>query len=271
MRVPYKYALCSETFEDRSLREAAKLTAEIGYQGIELAPYTLADLVTDLAASDREGIRRDVEDAGLTVAGLHWLLANTPHRLNVPDRDTRTAAADYLVALVDFCADVGGDTMVFGSPAQRDPSEGFTPEAGWEWTTEAMKRVGERASERGVIFCIEPLGTPFISWIDDAIRLVEAVDCPGFRMMVDCKAMAQDERWSVSDQIRHVDGWFHHVHVNDPNRLGPGMGDLDFTPILKTLADLDYAGWVSVEAFDFDMGREIVARTSLDNMKAILR
>lgn len=246
------------------------MTAEIGYQALELAPFTLADLVTDLSVSDRDGIRKDVEDAGLTVAGLHWLLANTPHRLNVPNSDTRSAAADYLVALVDFCADVGGDILVFGSPAQRDPADGFSLEDGWAWMTEAMRRVGERASERQVSFCTEPLGTPFISWIDDAIRLVEEVDCPGFRMMVDCKAKAQDDRWSVSDQIRHVHGCFDHVHVNAPNRLGPGMGDQDFDPILKTLVDLKYDGWVSVEAFEFEMAREVVARTSLESMKRIL-
>ena len=88
-------------------------------------------------------------------------------------------------------------------------------------------------------------------------------------MMVDCKAMAQDDRWSVSDQILHAHGSFHHVHVNDPNRLGPGMGELDFDPILNTLAKLDYQGWVSVEAFDFEMGREKGARTSFENMKRL--
>ena len=268
--VPYKYALCSETFEDRSLDEAARLTAEIGYTGLELAPYTLCELVTDLDQADRKQIRKDVEDAGLEVAGLHWLLANTPFRLNTPDEDERRAAGNYLVELVDFCADVGGDKMVFGSPAQRDPADGYDPTEAWVWMVECMRRCGERANERGVTFCIEPLGTPFVTWIDDAMRLAEEVNQPGFAMMVDCKAMAQDDRWSISDQIRHAHGSFHHVHVNDPNRLGPGMGDLDFNPILGLLKDLNYSGWVSVEAFDFESGRENVARTSLQNMQHIV-
>jgi sugar phosphate isomerase/epimerase len=268
--ITYKYALCSETFEDRSLTESAKLTADIGYTGIELAPYTLCNLVTELDASDRKQIRTDVEDAGIQVAGLHWLLANTPFRLNTPDEDERRAAGDYLVELVDFCGDVGGDTMVFGSPAQRDPVEGFDPDRAWAWMVECMRMCGKRANERGVTFCIEPLGTPFVTWIDDAMRLVEDVGQPGFAMMVDCKSMAQDDRWSVSEQIQHAHGSFHHVHVNDPNRLGPGMGSLEFKPILATLQDLDYSGWVSVEAFDFDSGRENVARTSFDNMQRIV-
>jgi sugar phosphate isomerase/epimerase len=255
-------------FEDWPLDRIAATAAQIGYQGIELAPFTLADLVTDLTATDRRKIRQDVEGAGLAVSGLHWLLAQTPFRLNVPDPDERARAADYLLALIDFLADVGGDILVFGSPAQRDPADGFAPEDAWQSTVEIMRRCGERASARGVTFCIEPLGTPFVTWVDDAARMVQEVDHPGFRMMVDCKSMAQDGRWSLSDQIRAAGPWFEHVHVNDPNLLGPGMGEMDFAPILATLADLAYAGWVSVEVFRYELGPERIARESLANLRA---
>ena len=68
-----KFALCNEMFEGWPLDQIAATAAEIGYQGLELAPYTLATLVTDLSAADRAKIRKDVEGAGLKVAGLHWL------------------------------------------------------------------------------------------------------------------------------------------------------------------------------------------------------
>ena len=185
--VSWRYAACSEMFEGWSLEKTANCVAELGYQGLELAPFTLCERVTDLLAEDRKTIRRTVEGAGLEVAGLHWLLANTPFRLNPPDPKERQQAAAYLLDLVDFCADVGGKILVFGSPAQRDPVDGFSLEEGWTATVKAMRACGERASERGVTFCIEPLGTDFVSWVDDAIRMVEEVNCPGFQMMVDCK------------------------------------------------------------------------------------
>lgn len=264
---PWKYAICNEGFEGWPLEKIAQTVAEMGYEGVELAPFTLCDLVTDLTAEDRREIRQVVEGAGLQVAGVHWLLAQTPFRLNVPDADERRAAADYLVALVDFCADVGGDTLVFGSPAQRDPQDGFSVGTAWAETVQVMRRVGKRAHERGVSFCIEPLGTPFVTWVDDAVKMVEEVNQPGFAMMVDCKAMAQDERWSPADQIREMAGHYRHVHVNDPNRLGPGMGDLDFKPIMSALDEVAFSGWVSVEAFEFSQGAEFVARESLKNLK----
>jgi sugar phosphate isomerase/epimerase len=133
-----------------------------------------------------------------------------------------------------------------------------------------MRRCGERAEERGVILCIEPLGTPFITWVDDALRLVQEVDRAGFKMMVDCKSMAQDKRWEPAEQIRYASPWFKHVHVNDPNRLGPGMGEVDFRPIMAALRELNYDRWVSLEAFEFPGGPERVARESMANMLAAL-
>jgi sugar phosphate isomerase/epimerase len=270
INVPWRYSLCNEMFEGWALAEVARLASEIGFQGVELAPYTFAPLVTDLSAADRARIRRDVEAAGLKVAGLHWLLARTPHRLNTPDAEERGRAAEYLLALIDFCADVGGEILVFGSPDQRDPVEGYRLDEAWASTVEVMRRCGERAETRGVTFCIEPLGTPFITWVDDALRLVQEVDRAGFRMMVDCKSMGQDGRWAPAEQMRYAAPWFKHVHVNDPNLLGPGMGELDFQPIMATLRELAYDGWVSLEAFEFPGGPERIARESMANLLAAL-
>jgi sugar phosphate isomerase/epimerase len=271
VQVNWKYSICNEMFEEWPLAKVAETAAALGYQGVELAPFTLAPLITDLDAAQRRQIRRDVEGAGLEISAVHWLLAQTDFRLNVPDIAERQAAADYLVALVDFAADVGGDNLIFGSPGQRDPQDGFSDADAWAWMVEAMRRVGDRAAERGVTFCIESLGTKFITWVDDSARLVREVDSPGFKMMVDCKSMAQDDRWSVADQIKAVWPLFRHVHVNDPNALGPGMGDLAFAPIMGALRDLGYDNWVSLEVFKFDLGPERIARESMANVKAALQ
>ena len=270
--VKWKYSLCNEMFENWALSKIAATAADLGYQGIELAPYTLAPLVTDLSAEDRKRIRQDVEGAGMKVSGLHWILAKTPFQLNAPDRERREAASKYLLDLIDFCADVGGEILVFGSPQQRDPMEGWSAEDAWKWPVEAMRRCGERAAQRGVFFCLEPLiGTKLLTGVDVVAKMVREVDHPGLRMMVDTKSMGSDTRWSVADQLKAVWPLFKHVHVNDPNLLGPGMGDLDFRPIVATLRDLGYDRWLSLEVFKFELGSENIARQSLANLKAALQ
>jgi sugar phosphate isomerase/epimerase len=61
-----------------------------------------------------------------------------------------------------------------------------------------------------------------------------------------------------------------YFHLNDPNLQGPGFGALDFVPIMSALLDIGYAGWASVEPFDYSPGIEVLAEKSLAYAKECL-
>src|SRR2546430_4627184 len=129
-----RYAICNETFEGWDHGRVCRKVAELGYEGLELAPFTLAPRITDVTPAQRRTLRQQAEDAGLTIIGLHWLLAKTEGlQLTSPDAAVRQRTAAYLVELARACRDFGGDLMVFGSPAQRRIPAGATREqaAGW--------------------------------------------------------------------------------------------------------------------------------------------
>jgi len=50
--------------------------------------------------------------------------------------------------------------------------------------------------------------------------------------------------------------WIRHIHVNETDGKHCGAGDYDFGPVLAILKKLNYAGWISLEAFDFSPGAE---------------
>jgi sugar phosphate isomerase/epimerase len=62
----------------------------------------------------------------------------------------------------------------------------------------------------------------------------------------------------VREQFAHI----RHVHLNELDGRHPGTGRYDFRPVLQTLKDLGYRGWISLEVFDFSAGGEAIARDS---------
>src|SRR5690606_15771247 len=128
-RSAMKFGLCQELFGERSWREQCQTMARLRDHGVEMAPFTLAHGVNDVSSDRRAPLRREAEEHGLEVIGLHWLLAKTTGlHLTTSDAAVRRATADYLIELADCCADIGGTILVFGSPGQRSLEPGVTTE-----------------------------------------------------------------------------------------------------------------------------------------------
>lgn len=268
-----RFSICNELFAGWQLRQAFQFCRNLGYHAVELAPFTLAESVKAISPDERRAIRRMAQQAGIEIAGLHWLLVKPAGlHLTTPDAEVRRHTAEYLVELVHFCADVGGGVLVLGSPKQRSIPEGSTPERAWECALETLSPAVKTAEARGVTWCIEPLSpaeTDFLNRAEDAIRFAQALDSPSARIILDVKAMSSEGK-PIPQIIRESAGWFAHFHANDPNLKGPGMGDVDFVPILRALKEVGYSGYVSVEVFDYSDGAERTAQVSIQNLRSAL-
>lgn len=269
-----KFGLCQELFGDLPWEEQCRVMAGLGYDGVEIAPFTLAPRVTDLSAERRQTIRAQAEGHGLEVIGLHWLLAKTVgFHLTTADAGVRLATAAYLVELARCCADLGGKFLVFGSPAQRSLQPGVSREQAMEHAAEVFGAAMPACAEHGVTVAFEPLTpkeTDFVNTCEEACELIDRVGHPNLKLHQDVKAMLGGEREDVPMLIAEFAEKTVHFHANDTNLLGPGMGDTDFVPIFEALLHSGYQGYVSVEVFDYSPGAETIARTSIDTMRAAL-
>ena len=267
--MPFSFALCSEVFStpiDETIREVARL----GFDGIEIAPFNVAPSVTDVPAERRAEIRRLAEDEGLRIVGLHWLLLSPDGlHLTTPDAAVRRRTIDYMIELARFCSDLGGAVMVLGSPRQRDIAEGDDPIAATERAADGLREVAAECAERGVELLLEPLHpqeTNFLQTVEEAKRLAERIDSPSVGYILDCKAMSGMPRGIVGTIEEHGAG-AGHFHANEPGGLGPGMGTLDFVPILRALRQSGYSGWVSTEPFHYEPDPVTVGRAALDALR----
>ncbi len=262
-----RLGICNELFEGWEFGDVCRTVKRLGYDGLEIAPFTLAPRITDLPAGRRRELRAMVEDTGLATIGLHWLLAKTEgFYLTTPDAAVRNRTADYLVALAEATRDLGGELMVLGSPKQRDLLPGVSYEQASGYAIEVFERIMPTIGAMGINLCLEPLApseTDFLNTCGQANALIACVGHPGLKLHMDVKAQSSEPAGTVPELIARFASRAGHFHAQDVNLQGPGMGDVDFVPIMKALVDSGYDRWVSVEVFDFSPGAEETARRSI--------
>lgn len=265
-----KFGICNEIFKDWTLDDAMAYAHKVGYDAIEIAPFTLAKYVTEISAAQRQQIRESAARTGIAISGIHWVLVQAEGMyLNHPDSGTRQQTARYFCDLVDFCADLGGKIIVVGSPKQRNVMDGVSYQHAWDWAAETFRNAVQQAEERGVTICLEPLApaeTNFINTATEAIRFVEPFRSEHFKIILDVKAMCSESK-PIPQIIRESWPHFAYFHANDANLKGPGFGAVDFQPIAAALKEVGYNGYVSVEVFQFDEGAEAIASQSIDYLK----
>ncbi len=268
-----RIAICNEMFEDWKIEDVFTYAAELGYDAVEIAPFTLADSVLDISETERSRIRKAAEDAKIEIAGLHWLLVSPPGLyVNHPDAEIREETRDYFLALVNLCADLGGEVMVIGSPQQRNVMDPLSFEEAWEYARATFSESAALAGERDVMLCMEPLSsdqTNFITHPDKAVEMVEAVNHPNFQIILDVCSTAK-EGIDMPTQIRKHAQHVAHFHSNDDNGYLPGSGNVDYPPIIEALKEIDYKGYVSTEVFDFKPDPKTIAKRSIEFVKSLL-
>lgn len=263
----FRHAICNEAFDKWDFAEACRVIKRLGYEGIEIAPFTLAEDPLDVSAARRNELKDIMASEGLTFVGLHWLMV-TPKTLHVTTADEalRNRSWEYVRNLVDLCADLGPDgVMVFGSPKQRS-SQGNTPAEATVNYVNGLKSVAPHAEQRGVKILIEALPkeqTDVVLTLDEAVAHVQSIQSPAIWTMFDTHN-AVDEVEPHADLIEKHFKWIQHVHVNETDGKHPGCGDYDFVPVFRRLAKLNYGGWISMEAFDFTPGAERLAGESIN-------
>jgi len=270
-----RISLCNEVIRDLPFERQCAFARAVGYDGLEIAPFTLGDEPHLLSAQRRADVRRVAAGAGIAITGLHYLmLAPTGLSITSSDAAQRARTIDVMRRLCDLCADLGGHVLVHGSPAQRQLEPGREAE-GRKRGAECFAAVAAAAENAGVTYCIEPLAatdTQFVCTVEAAAAIVRAIGSPAVKTMVDCSAAARTEGSLIPDLLRTwlPTGLIAHVHLNDPNRRGLGEGALRFGPVLEALEAGGYAGMAAIEPFVYEPDGPACAARAIGYVRGLM-
>ena len=266
-----RHAICNEAFEKWDFADACRAIHDIGYSGIEIAPFTLGETPAGVSQAKRAELRDVIKSEGLIFVGLHWLMVS-PKGLHVtsPDADLRRRSWEHVHDLIDLSADLGPDgVMVFGSPNQRKSSGGLSREEATRHMADGLAAAAPHAEARGVTVLLEALPLnqcDVVQSLAEAVGIVEQIGSPAIQTMFDVHNAVDETEPHPTLVERHL-GHIRHVHVNELNGDHCGAGNYNFRPLLETLIRLKYTGWVSLEAFDFTVGAERLATESLRHLE----
>jgi sugar phosphate isomerase/epimerase len=271
-----RIALCNEVIAPMPFPQQCAYAAKLGYDGLEIAPYTLSEEPHRMGTARIAAARAAAEDAGIAVTGLHWLLIKpTGLSISARDENVRKRTIDVMHSLIDLCAELGGKYLVHGSPQQRRVEAGETRAAAMARAQECFAAVAERAQKAGVVYCIEPLAsdqTPLINTLEEAAGMVAQIDSSSIKTMIDCSSAGRMEKEPLNTLVDRwlPKGLIAHVQVNDRNRRGPGQGEQRFAPLFASLKKNRYGGDVAVEPFDYVPDGPGAAARAIGYIKGIL-
>jgi sugar phosphate isomerase/epimerase len=275
-----KLATCNEPWKDIPVEEVFRRIAQAGFVGVEIAPFTLAEDIRTINAARRKEIAKAANDLGLKIVGLHWLFVSPKGlHLTTPDANVRKQSLEFLKALADFCGDLGGGVMVFGSPKQRDIVAPTTYTDGWNRAKEIYAAAADHCAQRNVTVCIEalsPKDTNFINTVEEAARMADEIHHPAIDIMIDTKAMSSMPGGVVENVLRFGKR-AKHFHANEPSGKGVAMPikpdetpNVNWKEVLGALKQSEFEHWISCEPFDYLPDPDTVARTAIQTLTAAM-
>lgn len=268
-----KLAICSEIFINWEVENIISYCANLGYDGLEISAPTLGERPDNMPLKRRDAIRNFAENHKIEIVGLHHVLSAAPGLfISSPDPKIRTYVTEYLIDMIDCCADLGGQKMIFDSPAQRNIGAQQTFQEVWNYTREIFSQCLEHAEAKNITICIEPMSpveTNFINSAAQAIKLIKELNHPNFQLQLDVKALCFEKK-PVSEMIFESGQYLQHVHVNDLHGHEPGCGNMDFQPILDTLRKIKYQNYLSVEVSELSDDGETIASRAYHYLSKLL-
>lgn len=230
---------------DAELARLVPLVAEIGFDWIELPIETPGDY--DYA---RAGSLVRQHGLGVSVA-----VAMGPDRdLIHPDESIRASGATYIRHCVDAAHTIGAHVLMgpmYSAVGRTWQMSADERERDTELLVRHLRDLARYAESRDVTLCVEPLNrfeTSFLNLAAQGVELVDRVDHPACRLMLDTFHMNIEER-SLGEAIRLAGPRLRHVHACENDRGTPGSGHVPWDDVAGALRDVGYDGAVVIESF----------------------
>jgi sugar phosphate isomerase/epimerase len=255
-----KLAFSTNAYLNHSFADAAARIARLGYAGLELMADVPHAWPAYLLPESKKAIRDAMAANRLAFSNVNAFMmhaVNDPRQKYwypswiEPDPHYRRIRIDHTKRALSLAKELGAPCVT---------TEPGGPVAGRSWKeclalfVEMLKPVVEHAEKEGVPLLVEPEPDLLIETADQYLEFATKIQSPmlGLNFDIGHFYCVKDE---PAPTVHKLKDHIRHVHLEDiaatrvHHHLVPGDGVIDFASTLKALADVGYAGWVTVELY----------------------
>jgi sugar phosphate isomerase/epimerase len=276
-----RFSFSTNAFVTHSLLDAVEKIAGLGYEGVEILADTPHLYPHSVNASDLARLGRLLTRLNLQVVNVNantavgyygrtfWEPLFEPSLAN-PDQSARRWRIDYSIRCVDIARALGSPNVSLTSGRM---IPGTPPEQGLCLLRESLKEVLDHAERKDVRIGLEYEPGLLVERYEELGRLIDEIGSPYFGANLDLghSHVLGEEPEEVIGRLS--DALFH-LHLEDIRdrkhyHLVPGLGDMDFGTIFRSLRQRSYAGFLTVELYTYPQDPEGAGRRALAHLREV--
>jgi len=241
-KIGFNALVWSASVSDELLPIADKLKA-IGYDGIECL----------IGSPDEEAYRclgNHTKNIGLETTSV-FVLGSSENPVS-SSAEIRARGLERLKWAIDRAYEMhariiaGPFHSVHGTFSRQPPQD-----QEYGWSGEILHAAGEYAAQAGITLSLEAVNRfecYLCNTMEQLTKMVKAADHPNVTAMYDTHHANIEEK-KIGEAIRLIAPVLSHVHISENDRGTPGDGHVHWQETFSTLAQINYKGWLTVEAF----------------------
>ena len=273
-----KFAFSSNAFTNYSLADSLKEIAQIGYEGAEIMCDIPHAYPPSLDSNKIGEIQNTLSQHNLQISNFNaftlFALGDTYHPSWIEiDEDKRQARINHTIACIELASTLGAKNISVEPGGPLSISDNLPRPRALKLFKEGIEQVLSAAEKKKVNVLVEPEPGLLLETSTEFLEFIKNFDSKFLKLNFDIGHFycVNEDPSELVLKLRDYIGHFHMADIKDRihNHLIPGLGNINFSRVFKSMQEISYDGFVTVELYPYKENPTDAATKSINFLRAL--